>query len=363
MRFVLPLLFLFYPITLTAQSLPEWYRVYSFDESTIEMNTALVTQIDKDISRLRFRWTFDNPDSLDDSKYQSQLEVMEFNCTASLYRSYHLTYFDRAGNIVRIQDSPGNWRPVTPGSMIEKLFVPGCELIKTKTRAPVQSDESVQLQKAAQYAHDFAQQLEETKDFRFVIDRFFVSDYLNSYLQDEKTNWFLNLKRDTATKISREELERFYVAMMNAGYLTSFYLISQLPAGPDSVEKSLPPDVLELLNQHRYTVQYQTRKGNYDFLAETIEDVEQLRSYIDLLERISSLMRVHVETVGAQHTGKWKAMLEHWNLYQPKPRVCVKDCLGLPKDTKIFGVDVPLFHLQIAEISGELKVVSARSRF
>jgi hypothetical protein len=51
---------LYSPI-LTAQTPPEWYRVYTFDESTVEMNTAVVTLISKDVSRVRFRWRFDQP--------------------------------------------------------------------------------------------------------------------------------------------------------------------------------------------------------------------------------------------------------------------------------------------------------------
>src|SRR6185503_13534511 len=112
-------------IALNAQSLPEWYRVYTFDESTIEMNTSLVTSISKDVSRVRFRWTFNEPQSLDGTpeiKYQSQLQVMEFNCKLNSYRPYHLTFLDSAGDIVRINDSPSEWRRVPHGSMTEKLF-------------------------------------------------------------------------------------------------------------------------------------------------------------------------------------------------------------------------------------------------
>ena len=44
------------------------------------MNTALVTFISKDVTRVRFRWTFDQPQTLSgepETKYQSVLEVME----------------------------------------------------------------------------------------------------------------------------------------------------------------------------------------------------------------------------------------------------------------------------------------------
>ena len=144
-----------YPLTLIAQSVPEWYRVYTFDDSTIEMNTSVVTSISKDVTRVRFRWTFDQPqllDGLPKEKYQSQLEVMEFNCSVKQYRPFHFTFYDSAGNIVRIDDSPGKWRPVTPGSMIEKLFVPGCELIKRKTEVKPKLEEEAQLEKVTLFA-------------------------------------------------------------------------------------------------------------------------------------------------------------------------------------------------------------------
>jgi hypothetical protein len=358
-----------YPLTLSAQSLPEWYRVYTFDDSTIEMNTSIVTPISKDVSRVRFRSTFDQPqllDGLPKEKYQSLLEVLELNCSLKQYRPYHFTFYDSAGNVVRIDSSPGKWRPVTSSSMIEKLFVAGCELIKKKTEVKPRPDEEVQLEKVALFAHDFAQLLEKTNDFTPLIDRFFVADYLDGYLRDRQTNWFVNLNRDTAAALNRQELQRFYVALMNAGYLSSLYLISQLPSdfdGPTPEEKLLPPDVLQLIRNHPYTTHYRIRAGNYGLWEENIDSVERLRSYTDLLEKLSSLMRDHVRRVGATQSKEWHAMLEDWDLYQPKVRVCAGNCFGLPNGTKLFEVNVPVFHLQVAEVSGSLKVVTAISRF
>jgi hypothetical protein len=359
-----------YPLTLAAQSIPEWHRVYTFDESTVEMNTSLVTLISKDVARVRFRWTFDEPQLLEGpakEKYQSQLEVMEFNCSQYQYRPYHFTFYDSAGNIVSIDDSPGKWRPVSMGSMIEKLFVPGCELIRNKTTVKSESDKKTELKKVAVFAHDFAESLEKTKNFQSVVDRFFVANYLDGYLSDQKTNWFLNLNRDTAATLSRQELQRFYVALMNAGYLSSLYLISQLPPDSDddsaSQEKILPPDVLRLIRNHRYTTQYKNRESNYDFLGENIDSVDRLRSYTDLLEKLSWLMRNHVNRVRATQSKEWRETLEYWDLYQPKALACTSNCFGLPSGTKLFEVNVPVFNLQVAEVNGSLKVVTAISRF
>ena len=343
------------------QALPEWYRVYTFDESTIDMNTLLVTSISKDVNRVRFRWTFDEPQLLDNAPgvtYQSQLEVFEFNCKQKTYRPYHVTFFDSAGNIVRIDDSPGKWQPAL-GGMIEKLFVPGCDLIKKKIGPAPSPDEELQAKKVALFAHDFAQYLEEAKDFKPLIERFFVSNYLTGYLQDQQTNWFMNLDRSTASKVSRQELQRFYVAQMNAGYLTSLYLISQLGSEPEdaaSMQKLLPPDVQQLVKNHPYTAHYS--------LGDTINSVEQLRSYTDLLEKISSLMRAHITTVNAEQSKQWRRMQRHWELFEPTVKICTKNnYFGLREGTKIFEVNVPVFRLEVAEISGNLKVISARSRF
>jgi hypothetical protein len=176
----------------------------------------------------------------------------------------------------------------------------------------------------------------------------------------------VNLNRDIAPKLSREELQRFYVALMNAGYLSTLYLTSQVPPDaedPGPAEKLLPPDVLQLVRNHPYTAQYKTREGDPDFFGENLDSVERVRTYTDLLEQINSSLREHVKTVKASECDGWKELLQHWDLFQPRARVCAEKCLDLPAGTTIFEVGVPVFILQVAEVNGNLKVVSARSRF
>jgi hypothetical protein len=148
------------------------------------------------------------------------------------------------------------------------------------------------------------------------------------------------------------------------------YLISQYPAdsaSPVPDEKLLPPDVMWLIKDHPYTAAYKRKGGSYDYLAENIDRVERVRSYTDLLERIAALMRQHVINVRADRSQEYKSMLEDWDwtfaLYQPKVRTCAVDCLGLPRGTRLFEVNVPVFRLQLAEISGQLKIISAIDYF
>ena len=373
----LPFVFLLSSTCLTAQ-LPEWYRVYTFDESIIEMNTAQVTFGGKDIGRVRFRWTFDQPQVLEGEpqvKYKSRLEVMEFNCALKRYRLYDVSFYDAAGKVLRHEEMnpPAEWRTVAFGSVMEKLSAPACRLIEKTAHppviSPVVSRDAIESEKVAKYALSFSQSLEQVKDFKPIIEKFFAADYLTGYLHDNDTNWFLNLDRDTAAKLGHAELQRFYVALLNANYLSSLYLISQYPSDSDASvtdEKLLPPDVVQLIKDHPYTASYK-RNGNYDYLAENIDRVERLRSYTDLLERIAALMRKHVINVQAERSKEYKSMLADWDrtfaLYQPKVRTCTGDCLGLPQGTRLFEVNVPVFRLQLAEIRGQLKIISAIDYF
>jgi len=355
-------------VTAKAQLSPEWERVHTFDDSFIEINTSLLNHISKDVWRLRFRWTFTEPQQLSVTpslQYQSRLEVKEFNCSDKLARTYHVTFLNSTGGIVHIEDTPGKWR--LADGMLHKLLVTACDIIKSKTPLTEAQISKLELERVGKYASEVAQQLERTKDFQPVINRFFVNNYLSRYLQDEDTNWFPVVDRATARKATHQELQRFYVAFMNAGYVSSLYLIERAPAdfperaSTEDLRKLIAPDVWELIANHPYSIAH--KETGYDFLGEKIEDVEQLRSYTDLLEKIVTVMRKQINRTGAEQSNQYREVAETWNLYQPKVRICRENCFGLPPGTKLFEVDIPLIHLQIAETEGQLRVVSAKYSF
>lgn len=347
----------------TAQTPSEWERVHTFDDSFIEMNSALLNQINKDVWRARFRWTFTQPQHLSELQYQSKLEVKEFNCLEKRARTYHVTLLNSQGDIVHIDDTPGEWRAASASGMLQKMFVAACDLIKSKTPPTDAERSKLELERVGKYAHEVAQQLDRTKDFQPIINRFFVDNYLNRYLQDEDKNWFLILDRATARRATLPELQRFYVAFLNAAYVSSRYLIERTPAdfperaSVEELKRLVTPDVWEVIANHPYTIAH--KNSSYDFLAEKIDDLEQLRGYTNLLEKIVTQMRKHISKSGAGQSEQYREIAEEWNLYRPRPRVCEKSYLGLAPGTKLFDVDIPLFHLQIADTGGQLRVVSA----
>lgn len=370
---ILMSLLLLVSTSLFAQETSVWERVYTFDDSTIEMNTGLLTYGGKNIARVRFRWTFDQLETLNVDgrlQYKSQLEVIEFNCGDKRYRPYEITYFDAQGNSLRKDEMnpPVDWRTVGHSSMGDKLFEAGCAFIDRKTRPPTDTAQATEFEKVTKFALSFSENLEQTKDFTPVIQRFFVTDYLSGYLHDQDTNWFLNLNRATAENASPAELHRFYAASLNANYLSCLYFISQSPAeGTVPDLKLVPPDVLAFIDHYPYTATYKGKLANYDYMADNIDTADRLRSYTNLLEGVAALMREHVINIRAERSKEYRDMLDDWDwtfqLYQPKIRTCASECLGLPKGTKLYEINVPIFHLQVAEIKGELKIVSAIDYF
>ncbi|MFN2393967.1 MAG: hypothetical protein ABR566_18655 [Pyrinomonadaceae bacterium] len=50
--------------TVKSQPLPEWFRVYTYDDSIIELNTNYVIFSNYNVERVRFRWSFLTPQLL-----------------------------------------------------------------------------------------------------------------------------------------------------------------------------------------------------------------------------------------------------------------------------------------------------------
>lgn len=124
-----------------SRTLPEWYRVYTFDESVIELNTDYVMFSDRKTGRVRFRWSFLKPETMGQErliKYQSRLEEIEWDCAKKRYRLHDVRMYDAEGRLMRSEegDPPGQWREVKFGSMMQKLMTPACQLIELRRRVP-----------------------------------------------------------------------------------------------------------------------------------------------------------------------------------------------------------------------------------
>jgi len=360
------LAFFLAPVLSGAQARGEWERVYTFEDGFIEMDAVRVFHEGDGVFRVTFRWSFERPQVADDSPrttYRTRLEVYEFDCAAGLSRLYEVKLIDAKGGAVSLfgRNASGEWRKAYEGTMNGRLLAPACRLVESKVRPPEEpAPEAAEKEKALRVAFAFARRLERTSDFGPLVKEFFARDYLDGYLRDGRTNWLAPLERETAARASREELQRFHVAVLNVAYLGSTYAVVRYFASrsepvPDS--ELIPPDLIKLIENHPYTAAHRGAEGGYEFLAEKIDGVERLRSYTDLLERAVGILRRRA----AEETRSKErrvSLSETFEIGEPKVEVCAKSCLGLPAGTKLFRVNVHAFQLQLAEVEGEMKVVS-----
>jgi surface-adhesin protein E len=372
MKAILLLLLLFALCSpIVGQKLPKWHRVHSFEESAIDMDTTNVV-LGGEIGRVIFRWSFNQPQTSKDDprlKYSSKLETIEFKCADHLYRTFRISFLDGAGNALRseLMRPPYEWRPIRSSSMMAKISMPACELIGRASGPSVKSartsDEEAKSGAALQIAVSFIKTLQQTRDFRPAIKKYFASDYLRRYQQDHQRKWFFNLNPDLVVQAKPAELEKYYLASLNAGYLSLLYIVSQSSSRPSAAgEKMIPLDVKETIENHPYSAAYHNERKSYKYLAERIDSLERMRNYTDLLEKVAVLMRKHVVAVDAERSKLWQRIESDGELYRAKISTCPQGCLGLPKETKVFQIKVPILLLQIAEVNGKLKIISASDR-
>ena len=126
-----------------------WQRVYTGEDSIIEMNVSKVTFVEYDVSRnatfsyntgrVGFRTIFSKPEVLKEKpgvKYKSRLETIDFNCATNRYRSYETTLLDEKGKVIKTfgWDPSAEWKEAKHGGMMDKLSVAACKLIDEKRR-------------------------------------------------------------------------------------------------------------------------------------------------------------------------------------------------------------------------------------
>ena len=122
-----------FPIPILAQSEKDsWRRVYTGEESIIDVNASSLTFEAGHILRVRFRTILSKAESLNQSpgtKYKSRLETIEFKLTEKQYRLYDTSLLDAAGKAVQSYEanSSEDWK-VLKGMIMSRLFNAACEL-------------------------------------------------------------------------------------------------------------------------------------------------------------------------------------------------------------------------------------------
>ena len=116
------------PISVLAQQGKDsWQRVYTGEESLIDVDVSSLTFEASRIVRVRFRTIYSKPESLTETpamKYKSRLETIEFKLTEKRYRFRETSLLDSTGKTIQFYEAPlsEDWKIPKSGGIMEKLF-------------------------------------------------------------------------------------------------------------------------------------------------------------------------------------------------------------------------------------------------
>ncbi len=120
-----------------AQEPEEWALVYRFEGAKIDLDQTAVTVGSHFTGRVRFRITYDKAIPLPEQKeikYKRVIQTVEFKCPERRYRILQVQRFDSKGKVVDTETAsdPTEWKEIQSASIMDKLIVPACELIREK---------------------------------------------------------------------------------------------------------------------------------------------------------------------------------------------------------------------------------------
>ena len=108
-----------------------WQRVYTGDDSSIELNATTLRFEPGRVLRAHFRTVFSNAESTGGDrgvKYKTRLETIDFRLTDRRYRFVEIGLLDAAGKVIQTKatDASEEWRALKPGGITERLFNAAC---------------------------------------------------------------------------------------------------------------------------------------------------------------------------------------------------------------------------------------------
>ena len=111
---------------LQAQTKDKWQRVYTADDSVIDINLSSSALEAEHVLRVEFRTTRAKPEKVaanQSAKYKRRIETISFKLNQNRYRLAEVVWFDSEGaRLNSYTTSADDWRVLKPGGVMEKLF-------------------------------------------------------------------------------------------------------------------------------------------------------------------------------------------------------------------------------------------------
>ena len=219
------------------------------------------------------------------------------------------------------------------------------------------------------FADEFIEDLRLTDDISQVSERFFVGDFKTRLAKNGSLNFPVE-NDDLKAQFSDSDLYYNKVAFNNLFNLLAMYESEkeapgdsdQITAFDESLIKSLPPHVIDLMRNSKWLKPFSNyganddedsdESGGEEIYEKKLASVEDIRSLTQDLNTVSYALRAEI----IQQNMELPKSLEN-SEYFPGEKCEGKRCFGLPENTVIFSIHKYLMCLRIARINNELKIV------
>lgn len=109
------------------QTRDKWQRVYTGEESIIEVNASSLKLEPDHVLRVQFRTILSHPEThpgISSAKYKTRLETIDFKPNERRYRPFEMTLLDTGGKELQSYSANelGDWRAVRAGGVTERLL-------------------------------------------------------------------------------------------------------------------------------------------------------------------------------------------------------------------------------------------------
>ena len=256
----------------------------------------------------------------------------------------HLTY---------VNSDPRQWRP----SYVRKFGEPGFEVKKVatleaeeKSPAPTTTLSAERTSEAIKLADEFLRQAGDAHDLQPVVKNLFAADFLDRYLADRINNPLTNLTPDTASQLSRQDLERFF------GLTNNLYALEAANPTASATLESLLRAASVLLPDDVAATLKSTLTGAP---ARPIANADQLRSLLrPLADTVNTLAGQLPAGLAPSTPAAGAAPPRSDDLMKPWAVKCDEACFGYPAGTELTAINLPLYQLLMVKDKGQMEILS-----
>ena len=116
-----------FPISLAAQEKARWQRVYTGEDSVLEIKVLSLQFEAERVVRATYRTVLSKSESLpekSDTKYKSRIETVAFSAAGRRYRFEAVRWLDAKDNIVHSYQAagPADWKVFKNGGIMDRMF-------------------------------------------------------------------------------------------------------------------------------------------------------------------------------------------------------------------------------------------------